>query len=108
MKFRLRQGFTLYRNGDEMDLHRAGGELARGIRPRAVGGDLVDLNGLERCELGTRLGMFEPVCEAAKREYVGVTPIYADALGESMSVEAFEKARALGGRLTVKRTGEQL
>jgi hypothetical protein len=111
MTFRLRPGFMLFRSRDELDLWQGGGELARGIRPRAEGGETVELNALERAELGDKIGMFEPQCASARECYSDVKPIFADGQDKPsvMTVADLEGSRARGaGRVTVKSTGEHL
>ena len=66
MKFRVSEGFTLFKSQDEAIEFQCRGS-ASGIRPRAVGGDIVDLRSSEVSGLyrAGKLGRLEPVDEAA-------------------------------------------
>ena len=75
MKFRVSEGFTLFKSQDEAIEFQCRGS-ASGIRPRAVGGDIVDLRSSEVSGLyrAGRLGRLEPVDELAIQAYGDTKP----------------------------------
>ena len=73
MKFRIRPGFRLFKSHDEAIEFECRG-AASGIKPRAVGGDVINLTAAEVSQLGAagQLGKYEPV-DAAALEAFGIT-----------------------------------
>jgi hypothetical protein len=77
MKFRLREGFNLFKSMDESIEFETRG-LKSGVRPVIAGGQIVDLSQKQLSEYsrkGVQLGKFEPIDDAAIAYFGDTTPI---------------------------------
>lgn len=75
MKFKVREGYKLFKSHDDAAEFETRGS-ASGIRPRAVGGDVVDLRPSEVSALyrAGRLGRLEPVDQEAIQAFGDTAP----------------------------------
>lgn len=73
MKFRIRPGFRLFKSVDESIEFECRGAQS-GIKPRAVGGDVIHLTAAEVSQLAAagQLGKYEPI-DAEAIEAFGIT-----------------------------------
>jgi hypothetical protein len=78
MKFRIREGFRLFRPGDDPILYDTMGAKS-GIVPRAVGGDEINLSQSEvqKFREADALGKLEPLDQEAIVAFGTTTPIIA-------------------------------
>jgi hypothetical protein len=77
MKFKLREGFNLFKSMDEAIEFETRG-LKSGVRPKIAGGQVVDLSEKQMGEYrrkGVELGKFEPIDDAAIAYFGDTAPI---------------------------------
>jgi hypothetical protein len=81
VKFKIREGFKLFKSMDEAIDYECGGERS-GVRPIAVGGQVVNFVRADLDALGRvgQLGKLEPVDDEARAYYGNTPPMIARTL----------------------------
>jgi hypothetical protein len=100
MKLRLREGFVLYPNMDGALAHNMGGAHALHAKPRARGGDVVELSTeeIDCLFLRDQLGAFDPIDLEGLELLRGTRRL--DAPGAQLTHVSHADSNARGGIVT--------